>query len=79
MSYLPTNLIDKTALRMDLISARQEALADNIANMDLINPMLENSTFQDTFKSISDKYIYNETTLDDAASELHRELVRLAG
>ena len=34
MSYLPTNLIDKTALRMDLISARQEALADNITNID---------------------------------------------
>ena len=34
MSYLPNNLIDKTALRMDLISARQEALADNITNMD---------------------------------------------
>ena len=28
MSYLPTNLIDKTALRLDLISARQEALAE---------------------------------------------------
>ena len=56
-----------------------EFITDNIANMNLINPMLENSAFQDTFKSISDKYIYNETTLDDSASELHRELVSLAG
>ncbi len=34
MSYLPINSIDKTNLMLDMISARQEALSSNIANMD---------------------------------------------
>lgn len=34
MSYTPVNGIDKTNMIMDLISARQEALSGNIANMD---------------------------------------------
>ena len=34
MSYTPINSIDKTNLIMDLVSARQEALAGNLANVD---------------------------------------------
>ena len=37
MSYLPNNPIQKTQLLMDLIANRQEAIADNIANMDTPN------------------------------------------
>ncbi|SCW33221.1 oligogalacturonide transport system substrate-binding protein [Ruminococcaceae bacterium YRB3002] len=56
-----------------------EFINDNLPHMNLINPMLENADFQDTFKSVSDKYIYNEATLEESASELHRELMKLAG
>ena len=34
MSYTPLSGIDKTNLIMDLVSARQEALAGNLANVD---------------------------------------------
>ena len=54
-----------------------EFISDNIARMNLINPMLESSDFQDAFKNISDKYIYDESTLDEAAYELQSELVSL--
>jgi len=51
-----------------------EFITDNRSNMNLINPMLEDSEVIDTFKSISDKYIYEETTLDEAARELNSAL-----
>ena len=54
-----------------------EFISDNIARMNLINPMLESSDFQDAFKNVSDKYIYDESTLDEAAYELQSELVSL--
>ena len=56
-----------------------EFITDNIAHMNLINPMLENADFQDIFKSISDRYIYDEATLEEAATDLQRELTVLAG
>lgn len=56
-----------------------EFISDNISYMNLINPMLENSEFQDLFKTISDMYIYDEATLEEAAAELHSALVNLAG
>ena len=56
-----------------------EFITDNIAHMNLINPMLENADFQDIFKSVSDRYIYDEATLEEAASDLQRELRSLAG
>ncbi|MCR4689043.1 MAG: ABC transporter substrate-binding protein [Saccharofermentans sp.] len=55
-----------------------EFISDNLDHMSLINPMLENSEFQDIFKSISDKYIYNEVSLEEAAEELHSALKNLA-
>ena len=54
-----------------------EFITNNISSMVLINPMLENAGFQDTFKNISDKYIYEESTLDEAASELQSALRQL--
>ena len=54
-----------------------EFITNNISSMVLINSMLENADFQDIFKSISDKYIYEETTLDEAAKELQTELKKL--
>ncbi|MBP5261112.1 MAG: carbohydrate ABC transporter substrate-binding protein [Clostridiales bacterium] len=56
-----------------------EFITDNIAHMNLINPMLENADFQDIFKSVSDRYIYDEATLEEAASYLQIELRNLAG
>lgn len=54
-----------------------EFITNNISSMVLINSMLENADFQDIFKTVSDKYIYNEATLDEAASELQTELKKL--
>ena len=54
-----------------------EFINENRSDLLLINPMLENSSFQDLFKDISDKYIYDEVTLDEAATELHRALLGL--
>lgn len=51
-----------------------EFITDNRSNMNLINPMLEDTEVIDTFKSISDKYIYEETTLDEAARDLNSAL-----
>lgn len=56
-----------------------EFITDNIASMNLINPMLENADFMDIFKTYSDQYIYDEATIEEAASSLHRELLALAG
>lgn len=56
-----------------------EFITDNISSMNLINPMLENADFMDIFKTYSDLYLYDEATLEEAASELHRELAELAG
>ena len=56
-----------------------EFISDNIANMNLINPMLENSDFLDIFKNLSDMYIYDEATLEETAAQIQRELMALAG
>ena len=56
-----------------------EFISDNIANMNLINPMLENADFLDIFKTISDMYIYDEATLEEAAAQIQSELTDLAG
>ena len=50
-----------------------QIIRNNIDTMTLINPMLESSSVQDAFKSISDMYIYGEISLDDAASMLHEK------
>ena len=47
-----------------------EFITDNLSNMSLINPMLENADFIDLFKTYSDQYIYDEATLEQAASDL---------
>lgn len=56
-----------------------EFISDNIANMNLINPMLENADFLDIFKNLSDMYIYDEATLEETAAQIQRELMALAG
>lgn len=56
-----------------------EFITDNIDNMVLINPMLENAEFMDIFKTYSDQYLYDEATLEEAAEDLNRALVDLAG
>lgn len=55
-----------------------EFISDNLPYMRLINPMLENAEFLEIFKNISDRYIYNEATLEEAAEELHNAIAALA-
>lgn len=55
-----------------------EFITDNLSNMSLINPMLENADFIDLFKTYSDQYIYDEATLEQAASDLQRELMNFS-
>ena len=56
-----------------------EFISDNISDMNLINPMLENADFLDIFKTISDMYIYDEATLEEASAQIQSELMELAG
>lgn len=44
-----------------------QIIRDNMDSMVLINPMLENSYVQDTFKMYADMYLYGELSLDEAA------------
>ena len=48
-----------------------EFISDNISDMNLINPMLENADFLDIFKTISD--------MEEASAQIQSELMELAG